>query len=668
VPVIIGLVSFIAFGACAYMISATIKAKGEPKKPEVIMIKIITTHLQICAMASAFPLAWPSVIRSMFTAMNTVSSVSGETMSVDCEMGGAGTKFYEQSIALAIAPILITCGCTLFWGVVWLLRHLRLCLHMGSAAAATDKDEHSEEADRMKENLHPGRLFDRWVVSLVVLLFLVHPTLTKTATQLWACSIEDMEGLSFLEQDFTKLCYTPEHAVYALGVGLLMFIAYVVGIPLLAYIILRIKHTKLMRMEADARGFSADDKGLQAYLSFSEEDRMDIDKCPIKDVKKFEAAIEKRKGDREMFGFLYSGYEDDYYYWEIIIMFRKVAFGIISVLIKPYGVDIQTYCGILVLITAFIYNATARPFLNDDLDDLENGALFTSFLTLYGGLYLFSDNSSAGLKIFCTLGIIVLNIGFAAFVIKTTIRLKVEEWQQNVYDQKTYCPIRDTVKLRKSKLPNHKKFRGKEYRKKNGGVPFEELPDDWKCPASLGYPAVPKSDYHPTHMHKGVMLYVHEKDHNPDKMKGAKAFFVKKFGRGMSARRKSTMQKQKSRGQLLYEMQQKDNEKTEDKDEMSIEMTDMEKDPSVSIPVVVGTPVTDKDVAELSAVDNTLQTITLDKTEEKEDDGSAEASEGNDSLAATPLKPPAMTMADEETASPSAVVASEIEDKKEVEI
>ena len=101
-------------------------------------------------------------------------------------------------------------------------------------------------------------------------------------------------------------------------------------------------------------------------------------------------------------------------------MFRKVAFGIISVLIKPYGVDIQTYCGILVLITAFIYNATARPFLNDDLDDLENAALFTSFLTLYGGLYLFSSNSSQGLKMFCTLGIIVLNIGFAAFVIKTS--------------------------------------------------------------------------------------------------------------------------------------------------------------------------------------------------------------------------------------------------------
>jgi hypothetical protein len=36
---------------------------------------------------------------------------------------------------------------------------------------------------------------------------------------------------------------------------------------------------------------------------------------------------------REKFGFLYRGYRLKYYYWEIIIMFRKISLLIVSVLI-----------------------------------------------------------------------------------------------------------------------------------------------------------------------------------------------------------------------------------------------------------------------------------------------------------------------------------------------
>jgi hypothetical protein len=41
---------------------------------------------------------------------------------------------------------------------------------------------------------------------------------------------------------------------------------------------------------------------------------------------------------KEKFGFLYNGYKRRFFFWEIIIMFRKIAMVIISSVISNYGV------------------------------------------------------------------------------------------------------------------------------------------------------------------------------------------------------------------------------------------------------------------------------------------------------------------------------------------
>ena len=51
-------------------------------------------------------------------------------------------------------------------------------------------------------------------------------------------------------------------------------------------------------------------------------DRKNLDKLPVK----------------EKFGFLYRGYSKDFYYWEIVIMYRKIALIFISVFVQQFGV------------------------------------------------------------------------------------------------------------------------------------------------------------------------------------------------------------------------------------------------------------------------------------------------------------------------------------------
>ena len=44
---------------------------------------------------------------------------------------------------------------------------------------------------------------------------------------------------------------------------------------------------------------------------------------------------------RAQFGFLYKGYKPQAYFWESVVMFRKVLVALISVFLKSYGVVVQ---------------------------------------------------------------------------------------------------------------------------------------------------------------------------------------------------------------------------------------------------------------------------------------------------------------------------------------
>jgi hypothetical protein len=44
---------------------------------------------------------------------------------------------------------------------------------------------------------------------------------------------------------------------------------------------------------------------------------------------------------RETYGFLYNGYKKQFYYWEVVIMYRKIAMVVIAVVISNLGVITQ---------------------------------------------------------------------------------------------------------------------------------------------------------------------------------------------------------------------------------------------------------------------------------------------------------------------------------------
>lgn len=80
---------------------------------------------------------------------------------------------------------------------------------------------------------------------------------------------------------------------------------------------------------------------------------------------------------KQKFGFLFNGYKRNNYFWEIVIMYRKILCIFIAILLKGKGIILQAMVMLIVLLFFLQANSGRRPFLNRALNDIENLSLVT---------------------------------------------------------------------------------------------------------------------------------------------------------------------------------------------------------------------------------------------------------------------------------------------------
>ena len=85
---------------------------------------------------------------------------------------------------------------------------------------------------------------------------------------------------------------------------------------------------------------------------------------------------------RSTYGFLYSSFRKECWYWEVVVVLRKVAFASAAVLLQPVGVDLQANLGVIVVVASLALQLYFRPYINPKLDKLEAAGLTAAFLTL----------------------------------------------------------------------------------------------------------------------------------------------------------------------------------------------------------------------------------------------------------------------------------------------
>ena len=101
---------------------------------------------------------------------------------------------------------------------------------------------------------------------------------------------------------------------------------------------------------------------------------------------------------RMRLGFLTSGYKDEFYYWEIVLLLRKTAFVLFIIFMVPVSSGIQALLSCLLLISYSILQIFTDPYYDEKLNTLESISLYTQIMTVYLGLFFLTNKDSTSLS------------------------------------------------------------------------------------------------------------------------------------------------------------------------------------------------------------------------------------------------------------------------------
>jgi len=318
------------------MVRSTLLSAAKPKELYSVYIKVLTNYLQLVLLITSFNLNWPSLVKQLLSSQESVGSASEQLFSFDCYLQDAFSTevFYQKLAIVALLPILIVVISALVWFPV----------------AIKNKDMMV--------------LRNQLVTTIIVLLFLAHPSIVQTMFKVFSCMEIDSEEYWLLE-DLSIKCWNTEHSFYALAVGLPGLVGWGLGIPSFALYLLIRKRKVLI----------------------------------TKDVK-------------SKYGFLYIGFKPENFFWEFIITYRKIAIAFTSVFLSTISAEIQALTVMIVILIALYLQLRYLPYEVDDLNMVEARAIIVAGITIYSGLYFLTNDLGEGTKIFLFLVIVLSNAYF----------------------------------------------------------------------------------------------------------------------------------------------------------------------------------------------------------------------------------------------------------------
>ena len=320
------------------LVKASIKAAFAPSKKHSIYIKIFTNYLQLVFLTSQFNLKWPSYVSSMFGIHQAVASSTDSLVSFDCYVatktsGDPVDGYYYKLVFYAVLPFIIFFASFLVW--------LGMSFY----------------------KMNTKYLSEQLPLTMIVIFFLVYPTIVKFMFSNFAC--EDIDQLGkYLIANPAINCSESRYESYSYIVAIPSIILWAVGLPTLVLIIM----TKRKR-----------------FLTYT--------------------------NNKIVFGFLFNGYRMSRFFWEFVIMYRKIFMISIAVFFNQVSAAIQGLTIVLIIIISLFMQYEFKPFNSSELNHLELESLMTATLTLYCGLY-YLDGIDKTLELILFLIIAAGNIFF----------------------------------------------------------------------------------------------------------------------------------------------------------------------------------------------------------------------------------------------------------------
>ena len=71
------------------------------------------------------------------------------------------------------------------------------------------------------------------------------------------------------------------------------------------------------------------------------------------------------------YGFLFNGYGLGTFFWEVVILYRKILIIMVTVFFSVVSTEVQVLVVILIVITALLLQIRFKPYYSDILNQME---------------------------------------------------------------------------------------------------------------------------------------------------------------------------------------------------------------------------------------------------------------------------------------------------------
>uniref|UniRef100_A0A7S2S883 TNFR-Cys domain-containing protein n=1 Tax=Mucochytrium quahogii TaxID=96639 RepID=A0A7S2S883_9STRA len=323
-------------------------SKKTPVPGDVVVsvLKIAYSHFQVIALLLSLDVDWhPSVaVIEKFAATITISG-SDVTSSVTCLFNKDDTSetpgFYMKVILVYMYPVICAAGFAVIWFLLAIFGRCNL--------------------KKWWNYVHGFQL------SVIIMLFLAHIILVRTALELLVCSSPKIQDQMFLVADPRIVCFDSQHMAWFLAAGVGGIIAYGMGIPLISALSVK--------------------RGKNQYLT----------------------------------KFLCKNFKRRFNFWESIVAARKVSLTIFVITLDKFGPNAQGVSCLIVLFVALTLQVHFNPFTYPFLNQLEFCGLVTAIATLTFAMYSISFDTEADRSF--NILIALCNLAFIVFVLYEILML-----------------------------------------------------------------------------------------------------------------------------------------------------------------------------------------------------------------------------------------------------
>lgn len=422
----VSLVAIIV-GVVAVQIQRHLGEKGMDTM--TLVLKILASYFQYASVAASLNVLWPDVVQqAVFGVQTSVGALGSRLIFVDCIIAhyqssdSPPVAFVKAAGFICCVPVSILLS-IVFWVAVYQYR----------STWRTRAGLESRSIPMLRRITTTNI-----VVTCIVIIFFVHPVVTDNVLVLLTCrEIVPDSGEQFLQHDLDVPCFDDRHLTWISAVAIPAAVLVVVGVPLAGFYVLWSKVKPVLplpevpglggleRSPGGSRSNSDDsatsngsggqlklattaDRVARARSGSGGSGRSARDAHPAPSVESASiipgAALHKsgsagpdtlplgqrRDEDagefaRKRFGFLFLGYTDAAYYYEIVIVARKVMVIVAAQLLAVYGPQVQVLGALFVTFCAYNIQVVIRPYRDPRLSSVDQLALIVILWTFFVG-------------------------------------------------------------------------------------------------------------------------------------------------------------------------------------------------------------------------------------------------------------------------------------------